>query len=121
VGSTPGLWDFEVVELFICGPGERYTEIEVGPRGHYLVLRLDGVRCPVEQGLALQVETAVSQQRWRGRIVIPRNLLPDGPHRINAYAIHGVGEERRFLAAFPVPGDAPDFHRLDAFEPVVLP
>ena len=121
VGSTPGLWEFEVVELFICGPGEQYSEFEVGPLGHFLVLRMDGVRNPVEQGLDLQVETAVTGDRWRGRVMISRRLLPDGPHRLNAYAIHGEGEGRRYLAAVPVPGDGPDFHRLEAFASVVLP
>jgi hypothetical protein len=119
--STPGLWDYEVVELFLCGPGQQYTEIEVGPHGHYLVLRLDGVRKPVEQGLALSVETAITGARWRGRVMVPRALLPAGPHRVAAYAIHGTGPGRRFCAAFPVPGESPDFHRLDAFASVVLP
>jgi len=121
VGSTPGLWEFEVVELFICGPGEQYSEFEVGPLGHFLALRMEGVRNPVEQGMDLQVETAVTGDRWRGRLVISRRLLPEGPHRLNAYAIHGEGEGRRYLAAVPVPGDEPDFHRLESFASVVLP
>ncbi len=121
VGSTPGLWDFEVAELFICGPGEDYIEIEVGPRGHYLVLRLSGVRKPIEQGLSLHVETAISGSRWRGRVHIPREILPAVPHRINAYGIHGQGARRRYLAAFPTGGDVPDFHCLESFQWAELP
>ena len=120
-GSVPGLWDYEVVELFVCGPGEDYTEIEVGPHGHYLALRLSGVRQPIESGLPLHVETAISGQTWRGRVHIPRGILPTGPHRINAYAIHGQGASRRYLAAFPTGGPSPDFHRLGCFQPVTLP
>jgi hypothetical protein len=120
-GSTPGLWDFEVVELFVCGPEEDYIEIEVGPHGHYLALRLSGVRQPIEAGMLLQVETAITGQTWRGRVHIPREALPEGPHRINAYAIHGQGASRRYLAAFPTGGAAPDFHCLNSFQAVVLP
>ncbi len=35
--------------------------------------------------------------------------------RANLYAIHGVGTARRHLAMTPVPGEAPDFHRLEYF------
>ncbi|MBJ93771.1 MAG: hypothetical protein CMP23_04765 [Rickettsiales bacterium] len=121
LGSTAGLWEFEVVELFISGPAEQYTEIEVGPAGHYLALRLDGVRRVIEEGLQLSVDTAVHGGRWRGRVHIPRAILPQGPHRINAYAIHGQAAERRYLAAFPSGGEQPDFHRLDSFVEVSLP
>jgi len=120
-GSTPGLWDFEVVELFVCGPSEDYTEIEVGPHGHYLALRLSGVRRPIESGLPLHVETAISGQTWRGRVHIPREILPVGPHRMNAYAIHGQGASRRYLASFPTGGASPDFHQLNCFQAVTLP
>ena len=121
VGPTPGLWDFEVVELFVCGPGEDYTEIEVGPHGHYLVLRLSGVRQPIEQGLPLHVETAITGTRWRGRVHIPHDILPVAPHRINAYGIHGQGATRRYLAVFPTGGPQPDFHSLESFQWVELP
>src|SRR5262245_55837907 len=48
-GPTPRLWEHEVVELFLAGAGSgsgppRYTEIELSPWGHHLVLRLEGVR-----------------------------------------------------------------------------
>lgn len=39
------------------------------------------------------------------------------PGSITSYyqAVYGLGEGRRYLAAFPVPGSAPDFHRLEYF------
>ncbi len=52
---------------------------------------------------------------------MPRSWLPPGPHRVNAYAIHGVGAARRYLAWAPSEGEGPDFHRLEAFRPAVLP
>ncbi len=120
-GPTWGLWEHEVVELFVLGPGERYTEIELGPHGHHLVLQLEGVRRPVPRELALEYEAEIEGDRWRGLARVPRALLPEGPHRVNAYAIHGQGEARRYLAFEPVPGDRPDFHRLERFVALPLP
>jgi hypothetical protein len=122
LGPCDGLWEHEVVELFVAGPGEHYLEVEVGPHGHYLVLRLDGIRRragpPVE--LESGVEAAIERGRWRGAAVVPWSLLPPGPHRVNAYAVHGAAP-RRYLAYAPVPGPAPDFHRLERFVAVELP
>lgn len=121
VGRTPALWEHEVVELFIAGPGERYIEVEVGPRGHFLAYALDGVRRVVDPALPVHVVTAIMGGSWTARVRLPRALLPPGPHRANAYAIHGVGPSRRHLAAAGAPGPAPDFHRLDTFLPLELP
>ncbi len=120
-GATWALWEHEVVELFVLGPGGRYTEIELGPHGHHLVLQLEGRRKVVRRKLPLTWQPRIEGARWTGLAWLERALLPPGPHRINAYAIHGVGEARRYLAWTPVPGPAPDFHRLEAFPEVVLP
>lgn len=118
-GPTSGLWEHEVVELFLVD-GERYTEIELGPHGHHLVLQLHGVRRVVCDRLPLDYQASIDGARWRGLARIDAALLPlraetDRPATFNAYAIHGRGADRRYLAACPVPGDAPDFHRLTAF------
>lgn len=115
VGSTPGLWDHEVVELFLLGRDERYLEIEVGPHGHHLGIRLEGVRQPVESGLPLACRVERQEARWRGTVTLPERWLPPGLERYNAYAIHGVGAARRYLAAHAPGGEQPDFHRLGAF------
>ena len=119
-GPTWGLWEHEVVELFVAGPGERYTEIELGPYGHHLVLQLAGVRAVVARELPLRFEARIEGDRWKGIAWLDRGLLPSGPHRINATAIRGVGEARGYFAWAPMPGPAPDFHRLEAWRPVVL-
>jgi len=120
-GTAPGLWNYEVVELFIAGQGERYLEVELGPHGHHLVLQLSGVRNVVQGGLELKLEVSRDSGRWTAQAVLPRVWLPSGPHRVNAYSIHGQGEGRRFLAMTPVPGEGPDFHRLGFFSEVLLP
>lgn len=115
-GPTPALWEHEVVELFVAGVDQRYLELEIGPHGHHLVLWLEGVRRPIRERLPLSLEVRRDGPRWRARAETgPQVPLPDPPWRLNAYSIHGAGAARRHLAFAPVPGAAPDFHRLDAF------
>lgn len=120
-GPTAALWEQEVVELFIAGPGTHYTEIELGPHGHHLVLRLDGIRNIVEQMLPLTFQAKIDHGRWIGTASIPRENLPAGPHRVGAFAIHGSGSERRYLSMVTLPGDQPDFHQLDQLQAIALP
>ena len=117
-GATDQLWNYEVVELFLANlevDPPRYTEIELGPHGHHLVLCLEGVRCPVSAMHPIAWSASIAGDRWRGTAEIPVRWLPSTITHFNAYAIHGQGEERVYLAAFPVPGEAPDFHRLQHF------
>lgn len=120
-GSTDELWEYEVVELFLLGREKHYLEIELGPHGHYLVLKLHGRRNVTQTGLPIRYETEKVGKRWRGVAILPLSYLPHEVQRGNAYAIHGQGERRRYLAAFPVPGPSPDFHRLDAFGKIDWP
>ncbi len=120
-GPTPGLWNHEVVELFLFGargsgePGAEvwYLELEFGPHGHYLALQFTGRRARAERGpIALEYRAALEGSRWRGRALVARALLPAGLARYNAHAIHGLGPRRRYLSAVPAPGTAaPDFHQ----------
>jgi hypothetical protein len=125
-GPCDDLWEHEVVELFLVGtatPGQPvpYLEIELSPHGHYLALRLAGRRRVVQRGLALPYRTSREGERWRGRAWVRAELLPPQPWRVNAYALHGAGSRRRFLAWTPVPGETPDFHRIEYFPPLALP
>ncbi len=114
-GPTPGLWEYEVVEVFIAG-GERaesYLEVEMSPHGHHLALRLEGVRKPVAEGLPLDYTARIEHEgrRWSGVARVPLDWLPPPPHRVNAFALHGQGSARRYLAWRSLPGDEPDFHQ----------
>ncbi|MAG30992.1 MAG: hypothetical protein CL908_08890 [Deltaproteobacteria bacterium] len=114
-GPHPGLWEFEVVELFLLGEEQRYLEIEIGPHGHHWVLELHGARRVVREGLPLRLEVERQGEAWRARADFPATWLPPGLFAANAYAIHGHGSRRRYLAASPVPGTRPDFHQLEHF------
>jgi hypothetical protein len=114
-GPTPGLWQYEVVELFLLAPPDHYLEVELGPHGHHLVLELRGVRQLIRERLAIDFRARLDGTRWHGRARIPDALIPADVSRLNAYAIHGQRAHRRYLAFAPVPGPAPDFHRLEHF------
>jgi hypothetical protein len=117
-GSCEGLWEYEVVELFLLGEREHYLEIELGPGGHSLVLELNGRRRRARAPLPLRYRCERRGERWLGEASLPRGELPAGLRAWNAYAIHGCGAERRYLAFQPVPGERPDFHRLECFAPL---
>lgn len=119
--STEGLWRYEVIEVFVASDAEesgsvRYTEIELSPHGHYLVLRFEGIRRRVAEGLPLRFQCGRRGDRWHGTAFLDRRHLPDSPQRVNVYAICGEGRARRHLAAIPVPGSRPDFHQPRAFK-----
>ncbi|MBF0119208.1 MAG: hypothetical protein HQK79_10270 [Desulfobacterales bacterium] len=112
-GSLDKLWEYEVVELFLIGDDLEYLEIELGPHGHYLVLQLKGIRQIVRKGLEIDYRAEISGNKWSAVARIPISYLPQKINCSNAYAIHGEGEKRRYLAAFPLGGEKPDFHRID--------
>lgn len=126
-GSTPRLWEHEVVEVFIAGACDNYLELELGPHGHYLALELRGVRTIVREGMALTYSVHIEPAseaprrsgaplgRYRGSARAPVSYLPLLPERVNAYLIHGGPNLRCYHAHAPVPGDRPDFHRLEHF------
>ncbi len=117
-GPTDQLWLHEVVELFIGGPGTDYTEFEVGPYGHYLLLTLSDVRELSAKLLPAEVTVSRDRRGFEARVWISAEHLPDKPWRVNACAIYGKqGPDRRYLSAVALPGDVPDFHQPDAFVP----
>jgi hypothetical protein len=133
-GSTPGLWEHEVVELFVQGPGSSYLEIEVGPHGHHLVLRLADVRRPLAMGLPLDLDVVRTPERWSATFRVPplwiggggevsngaaRGL--DGELRGNLFACWGANDRRHYAARFPVPGPQPDFHQPARFGRLLPP
>lgn len=114
-GRCDGLWNHEVVELFLANESGHYLELEFGPHGHYLGLRFVDIR--QRQGVvpAIAFRAEIAGSRWQGWAELPLAVLPSGLTRANAYAVHGQGEGRRYLAAYPVPGTRPDFHQPQRF------
>ncbi|MEE8409529.1 MAG: hypothetical protein V3T05_07985 [Myxococcota bacterium] len=119
-GRLDRLWEHEVVELFLLGDHDHYLEVEMGPHGHYLVLQLCGPRQVERRALLVGFEAVIGGDRWHGRARFPATYLPANTKRGNAYRIYGSGDDRRYLAAYPVPGERADFHRLECFGDVTL-
>ncbi len=117
-GPTDRLWEHEVVEVFIGGTDARYTEIELAPSGHHLVLQLDGIRQPVATCLPIEFKAFVVGDRWTGVARVSRTLMPPGPWRVNATAIHGSDDHRVYLSMHPLAGSEPDFHQPSRFQPL---
>lgn len=118
VGRCDGLWEYEVVELFLLGTGERYLELELGPGGHHLALELEGRRKRRRAYVPVHVHCLRQAGRWQSEARVAVRELPPGVHAWNAYAIAGTGADRRYLAMRPMPGERPDFHQLEHFAPL---
>jgi len=114
-GRVDRLWEHEVIELFLVGTDERYIELELGPDGHWLALKFAGIRQLVDDQVELHYSAVHEGARWRGTASIANTQLPSPILQWNAFAIHGVGEARRYLAAQPAGGESPDFHRIHDF------
>jgi hypothetical protein len=119
-GRLDRLWEHEAVELFLLAEPAHYLELELGPHGHYLGLLLEGRRSVRQADLPITFRCERNGDHWRGVARLQLCHVPAGVSRGNAYALHGQGDQRRYLACFPVPGPAPDFHRLECFGPVRL-
>lgn len=116
-GPVDGLWDYEVVELFLANDSGHYLELEFGPHGHYLALQFSGVRQLQRRDIPLSYQTTIKGAGWQGKAQAQASCLPNQLNRVNAYAIHGLGQRRRYLAAHAVPGLRPDFHQPHLFQP----
>ncbi|VDM43781.1 unnamed protein product [Toxocara canis] len=122
-GVCPGLWNYEVIELFFANAKKQYLEVEVGPHGHWLCILHDGIRRPFNTGeeLQLEVQNMFVGSTWRCVFEIPLAYFPAGVQTFNAYGIHGSGENRFYEAFTPVTDgsyEAPDFHRLEFFKKI---
>jgi hypothetical protein len=114
-GRCPALWEREVIELFLVAPDGQYLELELGPHGHHLAIWLSGVRQIARDDLPVTFTARRDRDRWTGLAMLDAALLPPRPWRWNAYAIHGLGPQRRHLAMTPLPGPRPDFHQPHRF------
>jgi len=108
-GRCDGLWEYDVVEIFLAGEDGTYVEIELGAGGHWLVFGFSGIRVRSNEhpDLPLDVAHRSSKDGWESTVTIPWDILPKTIARLNAFAILGG----LHLAHHPVPGTTPDFHQ----------
>ncbi|KAK3099705.1 hypothetical protein FSP39_008331 [Pinctada imbricata] len=121
--AFPGLWDFEVAEVFFLNDNNQYLEVELSPHGQHLVLLLKAERDAFKTELPLEYTATITGDQWIGTAYIPCGYFPPRVSKFNAYAIHGAGENRVYQSLYPVPTGKyknPDFHRLDYFADIDL-
>ena len=104
------------MEIFLLGEDGHYTEVEMAPSGHHLVLQLHGVRNPIASRLPLDFRPVIDGERWTATAVLGPELIPEGTIRFNATAIHGQGTDRTYMSWVSLAGEAPDFHQPDRFQ-----
>lgn len=113
------LWNYEVAEMFFLNnETKQYLELEFSPHGEHLVLLLDGVRNAFKHSIPLDYKAEIKGARWSGVARVPVHYFPKGVNRFNAYSISGEKDEDKiYKALFAVPGEQPDFHRIEYFQP----
>ncbi len=120
-----GLWEADVLELFIKQPGGRYFEFNVSPQGAWWAMELSAYRERVSY-LRLPkvdlIETEVLSDRWTALVCLERGSLPLDISAGSTLHVSGVFNDKkpRYLSSNPVANVAPDFHHLDAFQRVSL-
>lgn len=118
-GRLDGLWDYDVVELFLVGEDGTYLEVELGAAGHYLVLAFDRVRHRSNEFIDRPFEVSHKRENgwWTASIEIPKDVLPAPIKKFNAFMIAGG----MFLAYHPTPGTEPNFHQPKSYPDYVTP
>lgn len=119
-GRLDGLWEFEVVELFLAMPRrpDSYLELELSPHGHHLLLVFDAPRRRrASQPDLTAFEATIDGAHWHGcaSLDLKGAGLDFSDRRILANAFRLAGEPRRHELAWPLPGTTPDFHQPSAF------
>lgn len=118
-----GLWEREVVELFLGEPGSaRYQEFNLSPRGAWWTMAFSGYRTRMMTNPlpGVRCHAASGGRGWRAAIAIPLAELTiawsSGSGTGNVTAIHG--NPQRFVTALDLGGGEPDFHRAERFQPM---
>ena len=120
--ETHGLWDFDVVEVFIGHDLERphlYREFEVSPRGEWVDLDVDKTKKDIadwkwDSHFRFHTKIDEASKTWHCLMEIPwKSIAPATPapkqeFRLNLYRIEGGPQDRKYITWRAV--DSPSFH-----------
>ena len=131
--ETWGLWDFDVVEVFVGSDLERiqlYKEFEVSPWEEWVDLDVDRSRpgnfvdWKWNSNFRFQSRIDEANHLWFCEIQIPwtsidsRTPQPGNKLRLNLYRIEGPKADRKYIAWRPV--NSPSYHTPEAFGSLLL-
>ena len=123
IQTTWKLWEYEVVECFITNGDKRYIELEFGPYGHHLGLRLSDIRSIDGDPFPIELTTQIDRKyrRWSGSALLSWHDLfwlgEVSTERIcvNAFACWGPPHHRIYAVNTSLGDGPPDFHRVNLF------
>lgn len=120
-----GLWEADVLELFIKDSSGEYFEFNLSPDGAWWAMKLSSYRVRAKDFVpprVLSIETIKDDGEWSGTVSIDRMSLPFQVK--NGVSMHVSGifqrEGPRYLSSNRVVGVEPDFHHRQAFVPIKL-
>ncbi|MBL8227969.1 MAG: carbohydrate-binding family 9-like protein [Bryobacterales bacterium] len=127
--ETWGLWEYDVVEVFIGWDAERihlYKEFEVSPQGEWVDLDVDNNKPPKQtvnwlwnSGFEFKTRIDEKNKVWFCEMRIPwKSIDPRTPAagnelRLNLYRIEGGPPDRRYIVWSPIHN--PSFHTPKGF------
>ncbi len=123
-GSHWGLWDWDVVELFLSVSDECYYEFQVSPLGQFFELQIFEPRKRFNRQFhspgAKFTASSLTPDGWNAQMRLPLQALRwDGNLRKlrgNAFAILGPPEKKTYWSLFLPQQAQPDFHRPEFFQ-----
>lgn len=114
-----GLWEQDVAEFFLLGPGGEYQEFNVSPTGAWWSGFFTSYRSPAQECPSLSVETSSgwSDADWWAELSVPIGELAvnwEASVRVNPASILSPSQPRYFCFGH-VEGGEPDFHLASNF------
>lgn len=126
------LYDEDCIETFLAPKGtysRHYDEIDLGPRGHFLDVRVDRISGAGDAhwSSGVEVKTHVDEAAHRAVIEaripsadVVAGLKAGASLRMALYRMEGAAPKRAYLAWSPPRTAKPDFHVFDAFGTLVI-
>jgi hypothetical protein len=122
-----GLWNEDVVELFVMNSSGGYQEFNLSPAGAWWTCAFSSYRTRASEQRAfspLFVEAHVTQTGWGALLGVALAdisvVSPISEARMHVSSILTAGEQPRYLSSSPLSAKAPDFHDEGCFSRVVL-
>ena len=116
-----GLWEQDVVELFLAGDSGRYVEFNVSSQGAWWFMPFSDYRVRAEARckrprVSVSVETA--RREWRVELVFGLEEIVAYLGRVTAWqvaAIHYGPKSVTYISSRNAKGGDPDFHNFSSF------